>query len=77
MAFLPHAALLAVSTFFEHEKLLEYALTASFHYSIQNLRDNSLITDSLQENCPSYKSKELNRGRAQFSQDESAGGVDD
>lgn len=35
-------------------------MTASFCYYIPNLKDNSLITDLLQENCPSYESKELN-----------------
>lgn len=58
--FVPHAVLLTVSDPLEHEKILEYAVTASFRYSIQNLKDNSIITDLLQENCPLDKSKEPN-----------------
>lgn len=70
-----HAVLLVVSNPLKHEKVLECSVTASFCYSIQNLKVNSLITDSLLEDCPL---KELNsEGRteeeAPFSRDESVG----
>ena len=70
--FQSHAALVAIATFFERDKLLEHALTASFHCSIQNPSDNCL--NSLKH--PADKSKGLNpddRGRASFLLDKSAG----